>query len=500
MKKEKENEILEKNKKNEETEKKEFEEIIEIFKGTNFSKQEEEQIKWQTLIFGFIFKKPEIFHEQIVNQFTSEDFVGQDFKMMFEAFKNYYKGSKKVDTNLLEANFEEFSNDEGYKYTQLSNKLENAEIVIENFEEYFKRFLICRNALKIKKVVDNFEKYYNSDILNTSSLVSRLKEDIETIEIKKTDNIFVTMKEMSEEKMRFVNEMCEMIDKPVVETGMETFDDIFSSGLEKGHLSIIAARPSMGKSAFALNIALNVATGFSNQHGIKTGKGVLFLSLEMSNLDTCNRIWSNKLNLNMNFVKNLGIREELKTEKPLDLDRVDTMRFFHTDKLFFLDEMEQILPKYVKDNNIELIIIDYLQLIRVSRKNNGFTNRVQEVSQISRTLKTLAKELDVHIIALSQLSRKLEERADKRPMLSDLRESGSIEQDADNVIFLYRANYYRNADEKILHEGKDPIEILVSKQRGGELGSFYMLFEGMYQRFVDAPADFKPEIKYENDA
>ena len=256
--------------------------------------------------------------------------------------------------------------------------------------------------------------------------------------------------------------------------------DRMTSGLQKGELIIIAARPSMGKTALAINIAQNAA--------IKSGAKVAVFSLEMSKESLLRRMlatqaWVDQRKLQTGF---LGREDHDKLEKALGL-LVESQLFIDDTAGISLAEM-RAKARRLKQNagGLDLIVVDYLQLMSATVPSSGrrnYENRTQEVSAISRGLKALAKELDVPVMALSQLSRASERRGeDKRPLLSDLRESGSIEQDADVVAFIHREAYYKR-DEEMSETDKARSEIIVAKQRNGPTGTVYLSFLSRFTRF-----------------
>jgi replicative DNA helicase len=256
--------------------------------------------------------------------------------------------------------------------------------------------------------------------------------------------------------------------------------DRMTSGLQKGELIIIAARPSMGKTALAINIAQNAA--------IKSGAKVAVFSLEMSKESLLRRMlatqaWVDQRKLQTGF---LGREDHDKLEKALG-QLVDSQLFIDDTAGISLAEM-RAKARRLKQNagGLDLIVVDYLQLMSATVPSSGrknYENRTQEVSAISRGLKALAKELDVPVMALSQLSRASERRGeDKRPLLSDLRESGSIEQDADVVAFIHREAYYKR-DEEMSETDKARSEIIVAKQRNGPTGTVYLSFLSRFTRF-----------------
>ena len=261
-------------------------------------------------------------------------------------------------------------------------------------------------------------------------------------------------------------------------TGFTDFDRM-TSGLQKGELIIIAARPSMGKTALAINIAENAA--------VRYGSIVAIFSLEMSRESLLRRMLASQASVDQQKIQKgfFGRAEQEKLQDALSL-LVESRIFIDDSAGSTIAEM-RARARRLKQNagGLDLILIDYLQLMSASMpgaSKKGFENRVQEVSAISRGLKAMAKELQVPVIALSQLSRSNEKRDDKRPMLSDLRESGSIEQDADVVAFIHREAYY-NRKEDLSAEEKAEAEIIISKQRNGPTGIIKMHWNSAFTRF-----------------
>jgi replicative DNA helicase len=263
-----------------------------------------------------------------------------------------------------------------------------------------------------------------------------------------------------------------------LETGFTDFDRM-TSGLQKGELIIIAARPSMGKTALAINIAQNAAV---RQKAI-----VAIFSREMSKESLLRRMLASQASVDQQKIQKgfFGRAEQEQLQEALSL-LVESHIFIDDSAASTIAEM-RAKARRLKQNNggLDLIMIDYLQLMSATMpgaSKRGFENRVQEVSAISRGLKAMAKELQVPVIALSQLSRSNEKRDDKRPMLSDLRESGSIEQDADVVAFIHRESYY-NRKEDLSAEEKAEAEIIIAKQRNGPTGIVKMHWNSAYTRF-----------------
>lgn len=258
-----------------------------------------------------------------------------------------------------------------------------------------------------------------------------------------------------------------------LKTGFRELDKK-TAGLQRGDLIIIGARPAMGKTTFAQNLAYNVAT----RNG---GKGVLFYSMEMANNEIVDRMVSDISGVDAWKIRNANLSDDdfakigdalgEMNEVPLYLDDSSSMTIL---------ELQNKTRRAVHDHNIGLVIIDYLQLLQGSDRYAG--NRVQEVTEISRGLKTLARELEIPVVALAQLSRGVTGRDDPRPILSDLRESGSIEQDADIVMFLHRVDYYHMNEPD--YQETHITELLIQKHRHGPVGKIELYFHPELLRFM----------------
>ena len=256
---------------------------------------------------------------------------------------------------------------------------------------------------------------------------------------------------------------------PGMSTGLRDLDKKIN-GLNKSDLFLIAARPAMGKTAFALNIALNVAK--------KYNKTVAVFSLEMSREQLTMRLLANESFVELGKLLTGKLSEEEWTKLAMASAALSQTDLRVDDNPSIT--VAEINAKCRRLDNLGLVVIDYLQLMQGSGYGKASDNRVNVVSDISRSLKIMAKELNVPVICLSQLSRGPEGRTDKRPMLSDLRESGAIEQDADEVIFLYRDEYYNENTEE-----KGVAECIVAKNRHGEVGTVKLQWVGQYQTFAD---------------
>ncbi|OOH89229.1 replicative DNA helicase [Pasteurellaceae bacterium 15-036681] len=278
-----------------------------------------------------------------------------------------------------------------------------------------------------------------------------------------------------------------------VSTGFTELDRK-TAGLQPSDLIIVAARPSMGKTTFAMNLCenaslLDIDAEDDNGNPIKVpNKPVLIFSLEMPADQIMMRMFASLSGVNQTHIRTGNLEDE-------EMARIgSTMAILQDRKNIYIDDSSGLTPTelrsrarrvYKENGGLSMIMVDYLQLMRAP----GFAdNRTLEIAEISRSLKALAKELEVPVVALSQLNRSLEQRADKRPVNSDLRESGSIEQDADLIMFIYRDEVYHDNPE-----AKGVAEIIIGKQRNGPIGRLPLAFQGTYSRFKDYEGSYKIE-------
>jgi len=311
------------------------------------------------------------------------------------------------------------------------------------------------------------------DWQETDELLDMAEQSIFDIAEEKVGEGFSTMEEVIKGSFKRIESVAEQDGFITgVSSGFKDFDDL-TAGLQPSDLIIIAGRPSMGKTALALNIGYNAAA--------EAKKKVAFFSLEMSNMQLGMRLLGFEGQIN---IKNLRTGSYLKGE---DWEKLTEAASHLSEIPIFIDdssaltvlEMKAKCRRLVKKNDLDLIIIDYLQLIQGRRSAES---RQQEISEISRSLKALAKDLNVPVVALSQLNRRVEDRTSNRPQLSDLRESGAIEQDADVIVFIYKEQSQSDAHD----EGYDNvIKVEIAKQRNGPTGLVELTFQKEYTRFRD---------------
>ncbi|MFD2923824.1 replicative DNA helicase [Halobacillus naozhouensis] len=323
---------------------------------------------------------------------------------------------------------------------------------------------LIRTATNI--VTSGFAEEENiEDVLNSA------EKDILEVSSRKNSGAFKSIKDVLIDVYDNI-EMLHNNDGNVtgIPTGYRDLDQI-TSGFQRNDLIIIAARPSMGKTAFALNIAQNVA--------VHTEENVAIFSLEMGADQLVSRMLCAEGNIDAQRLRTGHMESDDWNKLTMAMGSLSNAGIYIDDTPGIrVSEIRSKCRRLKQEHGLGMILIDYLQLIQGSA--NSKENRQQEVSEISRSLKGLARELNVPLIALSQLSRGVESRQDKRPMMSDLRESGSIEQDADIVGFLYRDDYYDQESEN-----QNIIEIIISKQRNGPVGNVELAFVKEYNKFVD---------------
>ncbi len=399
--------------------------------------------------------------EQII---SPDDFYQPAHKKIFEAMLNLDNNNKPIDevtlaeelsrTNILD-------NIGGQAYiSSLSDNVPTA----ANAESYaniihekaIARLLITAGSDIVTKARDDNE--------TIDSLLSMAEESIFKIAKEQKTDSFQPMKEVVQQNFQTIQALVDH-KGPIsgVETGYEQLDKV-TTGLQPGNLIIIAARPGMGKTAFALNIAQNTALKYNN--------GVAVFSMEMSTSELGMRLICSQAHLGMQKIKEGKIDRQDLQDLVEAAGQLSGAPIYINDRggmdLYRMKSMCRRLK--LEHENVRLIIIDYLQLMSATTRKDG--NREQEIAEISRGLKSMAKELELPIIALSQLSRNVESRTSKEPQLSDLRESGAIEQDADMVIFIHRPDYYDKDDEKI----KGLANIIIAKHRNGPTDKIQLTF------------------------
>ena len=412
-----------------------------------------------------------------IENLKPEDFYREDNKLIFSAMVNLYNRSEPIDLITVKSELESMG-----KFDQVGG--------IEYLADLPEKVPTTANANKYIKIVE--DKSTLRRLIKTANEIIELGydpteelDDIMEGAEKKICNLMQDKNQKGYTPIKDIlvdsfNQLEELYNRKQHITGVPTgFIDLDyrTAGLHGSEFILIAARPAMGKSAFVLNIAANAA--------LKANIPVAIFSLEMSKEQMVNRILCSEAMVDSNKVRTGKLDEEDWAKLAEAIGPLSETGIYIDDTPgISITEIRAKCRKLKLEKNIGLVIIDYLQLVQgSSRRAQG--SREQEIAEISRSLKILAKELDVPVIALSQLSRAVEQRPDHRPMLSDLRESGSIEQDADIVMFLYRDDYYNEDSEK-----KDIAEVIIAKQRSGSTGTVDLGWLGSYTKFVNLEKRF----------
>ena len=401
----------------------------------------------------------------------AEDFYREDNKLIFEAIVNLYNRAEPVDIITLKTELQSMKQLEAVGGLEYIAQLPDKVPTTANVEQYIK-IVEEKSALRalIKTANDLINLGYDQtqeveDILDTAE--KRIFDVIQNRNQKGYSAIKDILVDSFTELEQLYNQKQHITGIP---TGFADLDYI-TAGLHPSDLVIVAARPAMGKSAFALNIATNAA--------VRANTGVAIFSLEMSKEQMTNRILCSEAMVDSNKVRTGKIEDDDWTKLAEASGALSAAQIFIDDTPgISVMEIRAKCRKLKLEKNIGLVVIDYIQLVQGSSKKNS--SREQEISEISRSLKILAKEIGVPVIALSQLSRSVEQRPDHRPMLSDLRESGAIEQDADIVMFLYRDDYYNEDSEK-----KNIAEVILAKHRAGSTGTVELAWLGSYTKFAN---------------
>ena len=433
-------------------------------------------------LLGALMQEPEKLVE-VKAAVDVEDFYDEKNKDIYNAILRLDEAEIIPDTTTI---FEEINNSGAFKSMDASLYIvELYDITpstrnIMHYANLVKRYSIYR---EIRSALLSSTEEMNQGNADIDSLTATLFDQVERAMERAKTSQFKNMKDVTDEVFQeIVARMSGEGKNIAIPTGFSTLDQLV--GLGKGDLVILAARPSMGKTAFALNIALNVAG--KNHRDESEKKTVALFSLEMGADQLVSRMICSEGMLDSEKIKKGTLDND-------DMMKLETAVHFLNQKNIFIEDSAFIKVNEVKakckilknEHGLDLVVIDYLQLLQGSKRTD---NRQQEVSEISRSLKQMARELECPVIALSQLSRSVESRHDKRPMMSDLRESGSIEQDADIVSFLYRSDYYRSedADENEVQEPSDvsTVEVIVAKNRNGQTGTAELAFMKRYNRFV----------------
>ncbi len=411
-----------------------------------------------------------------IETLKEDAFYREDNRAIYQAIINLYSKSEPIDIITLKDELESMDKFEqvgGYEYlASLPDKVPTT----ANVQKYIK--IVEEKAIlrKLIKTANEIIELGYDPAEDVEDIMDNAEKKIFDIMQSKNQKGYTPIKDVLVESFTKLEELYNRKQHITgVPTGFVELD-YKTAGLHGSELILVAARPAMGKTAFALNIATNAA--------LRGNAPVAIFSLEMSKAQLVNRILCSEAMVDSNKVRTGKLEEDDWVKLAGAIGPLSESEIYIDDTPgISVMEIRTKCRKLKMEKNIGLVVIDYLQLVQGSNKRQA--SREQEISEISRSLKILAKEINVPVIALSQLSRAVEQRPDHRPMLSDLRESGAIEQDADIVMFLYRDDYYNKESEK-----KDIAEVIIAKQRGGQTGTVELLWMGNYTKFVNLEKRF----------
>ncbi|MEV9499478.1 Replicative DNA helicase [bioreactor metagenome] len=458
-------------------------------------------INIERAVLSSIFFNPEEL-EDILGILKPKDFYLPAHKKIFEVMVKLHDEGMPIDEDFIRNKVNSKDVDDSILLEILSaNPITNTLAYVREIKDSSVKRELASLATTIKKVAIEDEVSANEALDTIQGELYKISTDSATSELK-------DMQSITHSTLSYIEKMKKLGNKHLIgeTTGFDALDRR-TTGFNEGDLVIIAARPAMGKTALVLNMALK---------NVERGKGVIFFSLEMPAEQLMLRMLSVKTSIPLQNLRKGDMDDAQWSNLSSAFDSLNTKKLFVDDGgSVNINQLRARVRKLAQneDNNIKLVIIDYLQLMQ----GIGTKDRHQEVSDISRGLKMLARELKIPIIALSQLNRGLESRPDKRPMLSDLRESGAIEQDADIIMFVYRDDVYKERDEarkekeskdkgeeyksKFINKPIEEAEIIIGKQRNGPIGTVKLDFHKNLTKFLDKETEHSSapiEVIFEN--
>jgi replicative DNA helicase len=421
--------------------------------------------------------------DKIADKITEVDFYREDHRLVFRAIHDLHESSRPCDAVTVTEWFESHGKvaqvDGGNYISQLANNTPSAANV-GAYADIVREKSILRSLIDVGAEITS--SAFAADGRESKSLLEEAERLVFAIAEKgnRGGSGYVSVQDTLKEAMAKIEELNAFEGEITgIPTGYQEMDRL-TAGLQPSDLIIVAGRPAMGKTTFAMNLAENAA--------IKHGKSVAVFSMEMASLQLVMRLFSSLGQIEQNKIRT-GSLDDLDWPK-----LTSAMNLLHKSKIFIDDtpalspsELRARCRRLKREHDIDMVVVDYLQLMSIPDSKE---NRATEIAEISRSLKTIAKELNVPVIALSQLNRSLEQRPNKRPIMADLRESGAIEQDADLIAFIYRDEVYNPETSE-----KGKAEIIIGKHRNGSTGTVHLAFQGPWLRFVN----LAPESAYQYD-
>ncbi|ARU90912.1 replicative DNA helicase [Spiroplasma clarkii] len=415
---------------------------------------------------------------EIITQLEQTDFSSDAHSIIFETIQEVSQTGTKVSSATVINKLQENKLLAKIGGIEAITDINSFYITDEGFEDHIEVIFKSSMGRQLDRAIGEIKQLRDSrsPVLDVFMAAQQKIMGIRT-EIKKDDAVPIkeTVVEVIKKIDNLQNSGGSLING--IPSGFTDIDSI-TNGWQKGDFIILAARPSMGKTAFALNLATNAA---------KRNKGVVFFSLEMPKEQLVQRILASESTVDSNLLRiPAGLNQDKWKLITSAGDKIQKMNIVIDDTPGLnVMQIQSKLRKIKRDFEIEVCFIDYLQLI--SSVNNRFDSRQNEVAAISRQLKLIARELNIPVICLSQLSRSVEKREEKTPLMSDLRDSGAIEQDADIIMFLYREDYYAKREEYSMQSGSqvEPTDVIISKHRNGATGTVKVQFAKNCGKFMD---------------
>ena len=452
----------------------------------------------EIIVIAYLLKHPELIDSHF-EHLDNTLFANAENLKIFDILIDFHKSQKNISIDTIKNYIPDIQSKTHKNLSSQIDQIVFSKEVFSNYLDTLQDLYLRRELFKITQNKNNESTTFETS-MGIKDIFLDLEKKIFDLSNKKKDNYELRdFASVTKASLQLVEKAFKRKGKySGVVSGFGDLDNMLG-GLQNSDLIILAGRPSMGKTALATNIAFNAAKYFSQD--IDKGSVVMF-SLEMSAEQIGLRILAEQSKIPSDKLRKGELNEKDSLELSNAYQDINNLNFFFDDSPnLSVSELRSKLRRYKNNFNIKLIIIDYLQLIKPEGNRD---NRVNELSEITRNLKQLAKEFNLPVISLSQLSRQVENRDDKRPLLSDLRESGSIEQDADVVMFIYRESYYlqrneptRGADEtqesyqKKMDVWKDrneavfnKAELIVAKQRNGPTGKIELYFDDKYTKFL----------------
>ncbi len=452
----------------------------------------------EIIVIAYLLKHPDLIDSHF-EDLDNNLFANVENLKIFNILVDFHKSQKNISVDTIKNYIPDIQSKTHKDLSFQIDQIVFSKEVFSNYLDTLQDLFLRRELFKITQNKNNESTTFETSI-GIKDIFLDLEKKIFDLSNKKKDNYELRdFASVTKASLQLVEKAFKKKGKYAgVVSGFGDLDNMLG-GLQNSDLIILAGRPSMGKTALATNIAFNAAKYFSQD--IDKGSVVMF-SLEMSAEQIGLRILAEQSKIPSDKLRKGELNEKDSLELSNAYQEINNLNFFFDDSPnLSVSELRSKLRRYKNNFNIKLIIIDYLQLIKPEGNKD---NRVNELSEITRNLKQLAKEFNLPVISLSQLSRQVENRDDKRPLLSDLRESGSIEQDADVVMFIYRESYYlqrneptRGADEtqesyqKKMDAWKDrneavfnKAELIVAKQRNGPTGKIELYFDDKYTKFL----------------